>query len=82
MKKGLFVIALFITALSLAGCEKCKHPSFTDWVVTTPATCEVGGQAERECTICHKKETKTIDPLGHNYVGGYCTVCGAKEPNN
>ena len=40
-----------------------------EWKVTTPATCIANGSKERECSVCHQKETETITALGHNFHG-------------
>ena len=40
-----------------------------DWEVTTPATCTANGSKERECSVCHQKETETITALGHDFHG-------------
>lgn len=39
-----------------------KH-SYGDWKVSIPATQETEGTEERECSVCHKKETRTIEKL-------------------
>ena len=43
--------------------------TYGEWKVTTPATCIANGSKERECSVCHQKETETITALGHNFHG-------------
>ena len=40
-----------------------------DWKVTTPATCTANGSKERECSVCHQKETEPIPALNHDFHG-------------
>ena len=56
------------------------------WTVKTPATCTTEGEEERECSVCHKKDTQTIPALNHNYqtdwtedVAPTCTTEGQKS---
>ena len=50
--------------------------------VVHAATCTEGGYTEYECSVCHEiKHEDETDPLGHNYVDGVCTRCGAEEPD-
>jgi len=41
--------------------------AYGDWVETKPAFCEDAGELTRTCSKCGHKETKKIDPLGHNW---------------
>ena len=71
-------------------CTRCGEPdpnynsghthSYTEKVV--PPTCTEAGYTLYTCTICGEsyKDAET-DALGHNYVDGICTRCGAKDPN-
>ena len=59
-----------------------KH-KYGEWTVVTPATCEGKGVQERVCE-CGDKQTKDIDPLGHDWDEGTitkaatCSVPGEK----
>ncbi|MBO4323508.1 MAG: hypothetical protein J5836_02485, partial [Clostridia bacterium] len=51
-----------------------------EWTVVTQASCESSGQERRVCGHDEDHiEVRAISPLGHNYVGGVCTRCGAQE---
>lgn len=64
--------------------------NWSQWRVSKAATCTTNGVQERECSLCHEKETKLILELGHSYAEevvkptcdqpGYtvytCTRCG------
>ena len=41
--------------------------TYGEWTATTPATCTADGTEERECSVCHEKETKTIKAPGHTW---------------
>ena len=56
---------------------------FGEWVTTQNPSCTVAGTKERVCTVegCGKKETASIDPLGHDVVNhaakaATCTAIG------
>lgn len=49
-------------------------------VVTTPATCETAGIRTYTCS-CGHSYTEAIPAIGHNYVDGTCTNCGAADPD-
>ena len=38
---------------------------YGDWYTTTAPTCVLTGVDEHECSVCHRKETKTTNALGH-----------------
>lgn len=47
------------------------------------ATCTEGGYTDYECSTCHEhKHEDESSALGHNYVNGICTRCGAAEPSS
>ena len=62
-----------------AGDATCSH-SYTS-KVTTAATCTAAGVKTYTCSKCGDSYTESIAALGHNYVSGSCTNCGAKDPN-
>ena len=41
--------------------------NYSVWVQTLVPTCTNTGTEERECSVCHKKEIKSVDALGHYY---------------
>lgn len=72
-------------------CSDCKD-SYTEKIaktshsykgkVTTAATCKAAGVKTYTCSSCGKYYTETIAKLSkHNYVSGYCSWCGTKDPN-
>ena len=59
--------------------------SFSDWQVRTPASCTESGEEFRACA-CGEEETRSIDPLGHDFAGEWttdtpasCTEPGSKS---
>ena len=56
------------------------HEHTFKMTVTEP-TCSENGYTTFECVECGEKFTDSYKPmLGHNFVGGRCTVCGAENP--
>ena len=54
--------------------------SYTDEVIAP--TCTEKGYTLHTCTICGSSyKDSEIAALGHNYVNGICTRCGALDPN-
>ena len=51
--------------------------AFGDWQTTTEATCTESGVQTKTCANCSMQQTKTLLALGHNYVDGSCSRCGA-----
>ena len=62
-----------------AGTQGCSH-SYTS-KVTTAATCTASGIKTYTCSKCGNSYNESIAPLGHNYVSGSCSSCGAADPN-
>ncbi len=56
----------------------CPH----EWAETssTEATCIAEGLTVYTCSLCGETSEVTIPELGHNYVNGVCSRCGAAEP--
>ena len=66
--------------------------SWSEWAITEEATCTEAGSKERECSVCHEKETAAIEAAGHSEeeipavaatcteggktAGTKCSVCG------
>ena len=64
--------------------EKEPHV-WGDWTVTKEATCTEEGEETRECTVCHKTETRVTEKIDHTWSDWKhdeeshwreCTVCG------
>ena len=58
---------------------ECAH-SYTS-KVTTAATCTTAGVKTYTCSKCGDSYTEAIAALGHSYVSGKCSVCGAADPS-
>ena len=41
-------------------------------------TCTEDGMKEMECSLCGKTQQVSIPKIGHNVVGGECTICKEK----
>ncbi len=75
--------------------KECTH-SFSEWKVTTPATCTQEGIKTRTCSICGAAETAKVIKTQHSYTTkvvaatadakGYtlhtCSVCGDSYKDN
>lgn len=64
--------------------EATGNHTWGEWTIVTEATCTSNGSKERECSVCHKKETETIPATGHHWVdkgdGTHtCPDCGATK---
>ena len=64
---------------------------FSEWEIVSEATCDQAGISKRVCA-CGETEERTLDPLGHHYVGAEewlenenqyvstrCDVCGNRS---
>ena len=49
--------------------------------ITTAATCTTAGVRTYTCE-CGDTYTEAIPAIGHTYVNGVCSVCGAEDSNN
>ena len=64
-----------------SGSTVCTHPS-TSTAVTTAATCTTAGVSTTTCDSCGAViSTAAIPATGHSYSNGFCTVCGAADPD-
>ena len=64
----------------LTGEKAAAHEhSFGEWIVTTAPTCTEKGVETRSCE-CGETEIREIEALGHDFVDGVCTRCGAAQP--
>ena len=64
--------------------EATGNHTWGEWTIVTEATCTSNGSKERECSVCHKKETETIPATGHHWKDNgdgthTCPDCGASE---
>ena len=76
-------IVMLLSLVTLASCggesTACKH-EHTEEIVTN-ATCTVDGSTIVKCKDCGAVVNKTTTPkLGHEYVAGFCTHKGCKDP--
>ena len=55
--------------------------SFDDWKQDKIPTCDQKGSISRKCVYCEEREYIEVAALGHSYSDGYCTACGAKDPD-
>ena len=72
-------------------CPVCGNTEYRDvparghsyvWKVTTGATCTSNGVETEICSVCGATGgTRTVEKSGHTYSKGYCTRCGAANPN-
>ena len=53
--------------------------SFSEWTVSTPATCTENGEKVRECT-CGEVETDVVLATGHSFENGECKNCHTPVP--
>ena len=75
--KAEYRMALYLIAESV-----CEHTNKTSQEDGFDATCTEAGQEDSYvCDDCGANfPGATIDPLGHNYVNGVCSGCGAEKP--
>ena len=68
-----------VTLYAVWGLDVCAH----EWIETsrTDATCTTDGLVVNTCSLCGDDEESTIPKLGHDYVSGVCSRCGAAEPS-
>ena len=62
---------------------KLAH-NFGDWAQTKAPACEVAGEQQHECSVCHEIETQAIAATGHKAVtdeavAPTCTAAGLTE---
>ena len=58
----------------------CKHEHTKE--ESREATCTIGGYERTVCLDCGAELMGTSEPaLGHSYLNGTCTRCGAADPN-
>jgi len=75
----LLLISLFGMVLLFTSCEGDAHQhAYGAWTVTKNASCTETGMRTRTCS-CGDVQSETIPARGHNFVDGFCTVCGAPQ---
>ncbi len=83
MKRIVAIFSVFmvgiLSILSIAACQGQHEHSFSPWEITKSATCEQGGKRQKVCTVCGYVVSEDTPMLGHNFVHGKCTDCGASE---
>lgn len=70
-------------------CTRCnaKDPNYqaphthSYTAAVTAPTCTAAGYTTHICSCGDSYKDSYVDALGHNYVNGACTRCGAKDPN-
>ena len=45
------------------------------------AACTEDGSVTYECTVCGDVVVDALPAVGHSYAEGYCTLCGAEDPD-
>ena len=55
--------------------------SYDGGQVTIEATCTEAGLLTYTCASCGDTKTEAISANGHSYADGFCTDCGAEDPN-
>ena len=70
-------------------CTRCnaKDPNYqvphahSYTAAVTAPTCTAAGYTTHTCSCGDSYKDNYVNALGHNYVNGACTRCGAKDPN-
>ena len=67
-----------VTLYAIWEVEACEH----EWSETSrnDATCITDGFVVSTCLLCGEVEETAHPALGHDYVNGICSRCGAEEP--
>ena len=59
--------------------EALGHDYSVEWTIDREPTCTLNGIKSHYCNRCGLRTDITeIDKIGHNYVNGFCTMCGAE----
>lgn len=61
--------------------QECTTHSWNSGEITQTATCTESGIKTYTCTVCGATTTEEVAAPGHHFVGGVCTQCGEKEPD-
>ena len=91
MKKLIMLLLVMVVLLlALTSCDggggnskadssTCLHENLSNAEAVKDATCTEPGIIGGTCSRCDSYVTKNFPAYGHNFVGGFCTVCGAEE---
>lgn len=75
----LIAALLCCSVLTFASCDGDAHThAYGSPTITVPASCVSSGSSTSSCA-CGQTVTKVIPALGHHFVGGVCTDCGALQ---
>ncbi len=66
--------------LNATNLEATGH-SYDSGKVTTSPTCLTDGILTYTCGTCNHSYTELLPAEGHNYVDGFCSLCGKEKPN-
>jgi len=66
-------------AVEAAENGECFHSYALSEELSTPAGCESDGENVYVCAYCSDSYTESVEALGHDFVDGYCSVCGAAD---
>ena len=61
-------------------CGKCEECDYDEGVVLLEPTCLEPGVISNTCTVCGIPLVSPLPALGHDYVHGFCSRCGTREP--
>ena len=76
---SLYTDAAKHSVLNVTAVAACAHSNKTS--VEVPADCIHAGTRTETCDDCHMVLSETpIEPTGHSYVDGICSVCNGKDP--
>lgn len=53
----------------------CAH-TYGDWETSKEASCTAFGTEQRVCSECGNVETRAVEKPAHEYIDGFCKVCG------
>ena len=80
LRLAILVVLMVLAALLLCACGECPHTELEKVVKKAP-TCVATGEEYVRCKSCGLElRVGDIDFADHEYAGGVCTVCGAKDP--
>lgn len=80
---------------AVSGCEERfdeEEHNWSEWKVKNESTCTSVGEEERECSECHRKESRTIEKKNHSQSAQVkydeqthwynCSICNAVMPSS
>ena len=72
---------IYVNGVTIVYAKKGVHVHEFTETITTPATCTEAGVKTFACECGQGTYTEVIEALGHDFVKGVCSVCGAEDPN-